>query len=170
MKRVAAQRISTLRLTLVPLAPAHADELALALADPQLHEFVGGEPLGTETLRAQVVRWAAGPPDASQSWLNWAIQVNESGAIVGTMQATVYDADPGPTADIAWVVGTTWQGHGFAREATRGLVTWLLDLGVAPVSALIHPEHAASQRVATAAGLQPTEHVADGEIRWIRRT
>jgi RimJ/RimL family protein N-acetyltransferase len=165
-RSIAAQRIQTQRLTLVPLAPAHAEALAPALADPQLHAFIGGEPLDADALRAQIERWAAGSPDESQCWLNWTIQLNSDGALVGTMQATVYDADGGPSADIAWVVGTGWQGQGIASEAARGLLSWLLSVGVRSVSALIHPAHEASQRVAVAAGLVPTEHVVDGEIRW----
>ncbi len=30
----------------------------------------------------------------------------------------------------------------------------------------VHPEHTASQRVAQAIGLAPTDEVVDGEVRW----
>ena len=168
-KRLAAQRIQTNRLTLVPLDPTHAVALAAALAEPQLYVFPGGEPPDVDVLRARIERWAAGSPDQSQSWLNWAIQLRDTGTLVGTMQATGYDADAGPTADIAWVVGTSWQGRRLAGEAARALVGWLLAAGVQSVGAFIHPAHVASQRVAAAAGLTPTEQVVDGEIRWERR-
>jgi RimJ/RimL family protein N-acetyltransferase len=169
-KGIAAQVIRTTRLTLLPLAATHAEELAPALADPALHEFIGGGPLDADALRARIERWAAGSPDESQCWLNWAIKLNDDGALVGTMQATVYDAQDGPVADIAWVVGTNWQGRGIAREAARGQVAWLLASGVRSVRASIHAAHVASQRVAAAAGLTPTEQVVDGETRWERRT
>ena len=41
--------ITTERLSLTPLRPGDADELAGVLADPRLHEFIGGRP---DTLEA----------------------------------------------------------------------------------------------------------------------
>jgi RimJ/RimL family protein N-acetyltransferase len=167
-KDVAAQPFSTARLRLVPLTPDHADELAAALDDPCLHEFIGGEPLDVTALRAQIERWAAGSPDPSQSWLNWAISLDS--ALVGTLQATVYDDGDRnrARADVAWVVGVAWQGQGIAREAAVALVDRLLAAGLDSVSASIHPGHRASQRVAAAAGLTPTDTLVDGEVRWER--
>lgn len=39
--------------------------------------------------------------------------------------------------------------------------------GIATVIAHIHPHHVASQRIATALGLRPTDAFVDGEVRWI---
>ena len=61
-----------------------------------------------------------------------------------------------PVAEIAWVVGTPWQGRGFAREAAVGLVGWLADQRVGSVIAHVRPGHDASAAVARAAGLAPT--------------
>lgn len=66
----------------------------------------------------------------------------------------------------AWVVGTDWQGKGFAKEAAGALVGWLRDRGVVTVIAHVHPEHAASASVAVAAGLIRTNQQRDGELRW----
>jgi RimJ/RimL family protein N-acetyltransferase len=44
---------------------------------------------------------------------------------------------------------------------------WLAAHGVERFTAHIHPEHAASGRVAAAAGLRPTEEVdSGGEVIW----
>ncbi|QIQ05109.1 GNAT family N-acetyltransferase [Streptomyces liangshanensis] len=97
------------------------------------------------------------------------------GVLVGTVQATVTSAAPGSgpgrggVAEIAWVVGTPWQGRGFASEAARGLVRWLEVRGVGSVIAHIHPDHHASAAVARACGLTPTTVWHDGEVRWERR-
>ncbi|MFF2525694.1 GNAT family N-acetyltransferase [Streptomyces liangshanensis] len=97
------------------------------------------------------------------------------GVLVGTVQATVTAAAPGSgpgrggVAEIAWVVGTPWQGRGFASEAARGLVRWLEVRGVGTVIAHIHPDHHASAAVARACGLTPTTVWHDGEVRWERR-
>lgn len=184
-----ARPVGTTRLWLVPLAVAHADEMAGVLADPALHEFVGGAPLSPDALRTRYERLVAGSPDPARSWCNWVIRLRDTDHLAGTVQATVTDVPPvdaPPTgqsstvtsatirapsreAEIAWVVGTPWQGRGIAREAARALAEWLRERGVEVVVAHVHPDHRASASVAAAAGLAPTEQWVDGEIRWERR-
>lgn len=154
--------IQSERLSLVPLGVEHATEMADALSDPGLHEFIGGEPLSADDLRARYERLAAGSPDADVSWCNWVIRERETQSLVGTVQATVTATE----AEIAWVVGTPWQGRGLATEAARALVGWLTSAGVRRIVAHVHPDHAASAAVAAAAGLAPTDQWQDGEVRW----
>jgi RimJ/RimL family protein N-acetyltransferase len=71
-----------------------------------------------------------------------------------------------PAAEVAWVVGTPWQGQGIATEAARALVAWLGQQSIKTVIAHIHPGHQASAAVAAAAGLTPTGQLQDGEMRW----
>jgi RimJ/RimL family protein N-acetyltransferase len=154
--------IETERLVLLPLRAEHADELAAVLDDRGLHTFIGGSPLELPELRARYERLVAGSPDPTVAWHNWAIWLRREDCLVGTAQATVN----GLTAEIAWVVGTQWQGRGIASEAARAAVGWLERHDVRTVLAHIHPEHEASARVAAAAGLEPTEEQHDGETRW----
>lgn len=86
-------------------------------------------------------------------------------ALIGYVQATVAD---GEQAEIAWVVGTQWQGRGYAKEAARALVDWLRGHGVRSVIAHVHPDHRASELVAAAVGLSRTDQEEDGELRWQR--
>ncbi|WP_405655628.1 GNAT family N-acetyltransferase [Streptomyces sp. RK9] len=167
---VEAAPLTTARLTLEPLRVAHADELAPVLADPALHTFIGGAPDDLATLRARYARMVAGSPDPRVSWCNWVIRVSADGRPAGTVQATVgpREAADGLAAEIAWVVGTSWQGRGIASEAARALVAWLRGLPeVTCVLAHIHPDHGASAAVARAAGLAPTEEWHDGEVKWL---
>lgn len=61
------------------------------------------------------------------------------------------------------------QGRGYAKEAATGLVRHLLGrAAVRTVVAHIHPDHAASAAVASAAGLRPVDEWQDGEVRWRR--
>ncbi|SDJ50728.1 Protein N-acetyltransferase, RimJ/RimL family [Nonomuraea maritima] len=152
--------IETPLLTLVPLDPEHADEMAAALSDPALHTYIGGAPLTASELRQRYERLVAGPP----GWRNWVIRLRADDRLVGYVQATV----EGRTAEVAWVVGTPWQGRGLAVAAAKALVDRLLDEGIETVVAHIHPDHAASAAVASAAGLSPTDRWHDGEIRWER--
>lgn len=160
------EAIETGRLSLVPLAVAHADEMAGVLSDPALHVFTGGSPHSPQALRSRYERLVAGSPDPSRTWWNWVIRLREEQCLTGTVQATITAAERGWAAEVAWVVGTPWQRRGIATEAARGLVSWLREHGVRAVSAHIHPDHRASAAVAAAAGLTPTDHRHDGEIRW----
>ncbi|HEY9373350.1 GNAT family N-acetyltransferase [Streptomyces sp.] len=159
--------METGRLSLVPLRVEHADEMAEVLADPAVHAFIGGAPHSPQALQARYERLVAGSPDPSQTWCNWVIQLREEKCLTGTVQATITTAESGGcAAEIAWVVGTPWQGNGIATEAARGLVAWLQEQEVQVICAHIHPDHQASGAVAAAAGLAPTGHWHDGEIRW----
>lgn len=172
MTAVRAQEIGTARLVLVPLRVEHADEMAGVLADPALHTFIGGSPDDARGLRARYLRMTAGSPDPAVSWCNWVLRLRDEGSLAGTVQATVGPAADGSgalVAEIAWVVGTPWQGRGIAVEAARGLVDWLAgQRAVRSVIAHVHPDHRASAAVATAAGLAPTDEWQDGEVKWQR--
>jgi RimJ/RimL family protein N-acetyltransferase len=160
----------TERLDLEPLVVAHAAELAPLLDDARLHEFTGGAPLSAADLAARYARLAVRrSPGGDELWGNWVMRLRTSGAAVGTVQASLPAGGPaaGP-AEVAWVVASASQGHGYATEAACGLVGHLHEAGWAVV-AHIHPGHLASQRVARAAGLAPTGEVRDdGEVRWAR--
>jgi RimJ/RimL family protein N-acetyltransferase len=165
MTTLTAQVIGTGRLDLLPLRVEHAEEMAEVLSDPALHTFIGGTPDTVEALRSRYRRITAGSPDPAVSWLNWVIRLRAESCLTGTVQATVN----GSVAEIAWVVGTPWQGRGIATEAARALADWLARQPVRTVIAHIHPDHHASAAVARAAGLTPTDERHEGEIRWHRR-
>lgn len=163
MTTVDAEEISTDRLDLLPLRVDHADEMAVALSDPDLHIFIGGAPASPDELRSRYERMLAGPEEAGRSWCNWVIRLREDDCLVGTVQATI---TPEREAEIAWVVGVPWQGRGIATEAADALVAWLSRQRVGSVIAHVHPRHAASGAVARSVGLTPTTEVHDGEILW----
>ena len=158
----------TARLTVEPLTPAHAAEMQPVLADPALHTFIGGVPRSAAELEARYARLAAGrSDDGAEVWGNWVVRVTATGAAAAELQATVPAAGPGAgPALVAWVVGTAFQGHGYATEAASSLVTRLRAAGWS-VAADIHPDHVASQRVARTAGLALTDQIVDGEQRWL---
>ncbi|MFG2820774.1 GNAT family N-acetyltransferase [Kitasatospora sp. NPDC048365] len=157
MTRSTVEIPSTARLDLLPLRVEHAEEMAAVLADPALYAFTGGEPPTVEQLRARYERQTAGSPDPAEAWFNWVLRAD--GRLCGYVQATVRAAE----AEVAWVVGTAWQGRGYAAEAARALVAALPE---PTVVAHVHPDHTASAAVARAAGLLPTDRMLDGEARW----
>jgi RimJ/RimL family protein N-acetyltransferase len=165
---ITAQVIRTARLNLLPLRIDHAPEMAVVLCDPALHTFIGGSPGTLDGLRSRYRRLTVGSPDPGVVWLNWVISLRDEACLTGTVQATVGLTGDAPVAEVAWVVGTPWQGRGIAAEAARGLLEWLGDQSVRTVTAHIHPDHRASAAVAAAAGLAATDDWHDGEVRWLR--
>ncbi len=144
-----------------------ADELAVVLGDPRLHEFIGGRPDSPAELRERYRRWVAGSGIERMTWLNWVVRLD--GVAVGTVQASVETAPDGHrSAHVAWVIGIAWQGRGYAAEAATALVEWLRDLGIDDIRANIHPGHHASAAAARRAGLHPTVERNDGETVWRR--
>jgi RimJ/RimL family protein N-acetyltransferase len=166
MTHIRAEIIETARLVLEPLRIEHAEPMAIVLADPQLHAFIGGAPASARQLRSRYTRMLSGPGDPAECWCNWMIRIREDHQLTGTVQATVGPDAGGLHAEIAWVIGTAWQRRGIATEATRALVGWLTRQPIHAVIAHIHPDHHASAAVASAAGLTPTAELHDGEIRW----
>ena len=152
--------IATDRLTLLPLEVEYAEPMAEVLSDPALYTFTGGEPPSVAALEARYRRQLAGPGRPDERWLNWVIRYDDT--LVGYVQATVTAG----TAEIAWVIGTAWQGRGFAKEAAQGLVTWLRAQRIGRIIAHVHPDHTASAAVAAAIGLARTDVLEDGEYLW----
>ena len=146
--------LATDRLTLEPLRIDHAIEMVDVLADPALYGFIGGEPPTEADLVARYTRQVS-----RADWHNWIVRVKDTGQAIGTVQATVGE----DATALAWVISAGAQGHGYATEAARAVIGALdADLLIAH----IHPDHAASNAVATNLGFQPTNHLKDGEVRW----
>jgi RimJ/RimL family protein N-acetyltransferase len=162
-----APLLRTPRLDLEPLRVDHAHEMGAVLEDEQLYVVIGGSPPTVDELRERYRHQVVGrSPDGTQRWFNWIMRRRQDHQAVGYVQATTSREATGPAAEIAWVVGTPYQGNGYAGEAARVMVGWLREQGVGTVLAHIRPGHAASERVARAVGLLPTTTVTDGEVRW----
>lgn len=160
------QTLATERLSCEPLRPEHADVMQPLLDDPDLHTFIGGRPATLAQLRDRYARMSAGrSADNSQQWLNWVLRRRDTGDLVGTVQATI-SVDGVLTAEVAWVIVSAAQGRGYATEAATALAAALRANGVDSVIAHVHPDHAASNAVARAIGLAPTDTMVDGERRW----
>ena len=108
------QAIWTDRLVLLPLTVEYAAPMGTVLADPALHRFIGGEPLSRVALRERYERLIMGSPDPDVVWLNWVIQLR-AGGVPGRHGSRRQSSLAGarPVAEIAWVVGTPWQGQGW---------------------------------------------------------
>lgn len=158
--------LQTPRLLLEPLTVEHAREMAPLLADVRLHRFSGRPPPTPAELEARYARQAVGrSPDGRQLWLNWILRGREDEEVLGFVQATVTPGSEA-SAELAWTIGVAHQRRGYAREAASAVVDWLRTCGVGHVVAHIHPDNVASQGVARALGMKPTNVRVRGEVRW----
>lgn len=153
------------RLALIPVMKSHAREMFPILADPSLYHFIGGEPPES---REAVERWFSAletrhSPDHAERWLTWIVQLNQAAEAIGYVQATVADGQ----ADVAWLIGADWQGQGYAQTAAILLRDWLEENQINRLTAHIHPEHIASQRIAISLGLHRSGRSHEGEEVWV---
>jgi RimJ/RimL family protein N-acetyltransferase len=156
--------LTTARLHLDPLHPQDAAPMVAVLASPELYEFTGGSPPTLADLERRYAAQVAGSDEPGEDWHNWIIRLAD-GSPVGYVQASV-EAGAG---DVAWVIAAEMQGRGYAREATAAMCDWLHSVGVQRLAAHVHPDHAASRRVAAAAGfVESGERDDEGEDIWIR--
>ena len=152
------------RVKLVRVTREHADPLFSVLSDPALYTFTGGEPPRSA---AALGEWfslleTGLSPDGSEQWLTWVVQLQECATPIGYVQATVR----GTEAEISWLIGSRWQGNGYAQEAMTALLELLGKSPVEEVVAHINPRHKVSQQIARRLALQPTGCHADGEESW----
>ena len=160
--------LETVRLLLAALRVSDAAARAAAETDPVLFTHIGGAPPTAAELEERIRRYNEGPNRPGEAWHNWAIRLRETREVIGHFQATV--REHGASVELAWLVGTPWQGRGYATEAAQAVVDWLLapPSSTRELIAHVHPANAASAKVAQRLRLEPTEIVQDDEIRWRR--
>jgi len=119
-----AAMLGTLRLTLEPIEPTHADALFDDLRDHRLYEFIDDEPPESVAgLRSRFAKLATRKsPDGVETWLNWAVRRVNDARYVGYVQATIGLNQP---AQIAYVFFRKAWGNGYAREAVAGMLEHL---------------------------------------------
>lgn len=85
----------------------------------------------------------------------FAVVRQRDGQVIGdvVLQPAPWDRD---LAEIGWHVAKAWQGHGYATEASAGLLAHAKRHGVGTVYAKILPANAASRAVALRLGMQIT--------------
>ena len=161
--------IVTKRLVLSRIARDDVDELVAMLLNPVLYDFIGGAPASATAAGDRVARWLRGSTDPDVLWVNYVARRRDDGRLVGLAQATVSresESNYG-TCEVAYLIDPPAQRRGLGTEMMSGFCVELHEtLHPAEFTANIHPGHTASEAVAKALGLVPTDERVDGERVW----
>jgi RimJ/RimL family protein N-acetyltransferase len=151
-KRPIVTVLTTLRLTLSPVAVADFDDLKRLWGDDDFTRYVMGRSLGAEEVWFRLLRdighWTA------LGHGNWSMRLTETGAYVGTVGVLDYRRDLDPpfeAPELGWGIGGEHQGKGLAREGLDAALAWA-DERHARTVCMIGPENAASFKLAERVG------------------
>lgn len=150
---------------LEPQTPDHAEGLFAVLADPRVHSFLDSDPPpDVEAVRDRILRlMTGGPPDGSETWLNWT--VFQGDRIAGTTQATI---QPPGTAILAYILSPEVWGTGIARRAAELTMRELKEChAVSRLVADTETGNLASQGLLRKLGFSET-HRAGNDIHYAR--
>lgn len=140
------------RLALEPVAATHAPEAFALWQDKDIYRFIPEEPPPSlDWLQQRYAKLTARQsPNGDQAWLQWLIRRRQDQVLIGRLEASVLlDA----TAIVAWLLGTAYTGHGYAREAMQRMLMHLrADYGVHEVRAEIDTRNLRSLRLAESLG------------------
>ena len=129
-------------------------------ADAGVTRYIGGRPFTAEEVWARLLRYVGHWELLGYGY--WAVEEKSTGQFAGDIGFADFQRDLQPSIEgfpeIGWVLATAAQGKGFATEAVRAVVEWG-DRRFAKTRTvcLIHPDNAASLRVAEKCGYREWE-------------
>ena len=119
-------RLTTQRLALRRFRPEDLDAFAAYRSDPQVARYQSWEaPYPASHARECLRELDASHPDTPGEWFQFAVALRDTDRLVGDCAAHV-DADDPRQAEIGFTFAAQHQGHGYATEAVRRLLHYLL--------------------------------------------
>ena len=153
--RPAGRVLETERLVVRDWTLDDADRLLDTYSRPDVVRFLGSAPRlmdSADTARERIDRAltrngedrAAGLPTG---W--WAVELTETGVVVGTVALVPVDGsrDPAAQVEVAWTLHPDSQGNGYATEAARAVLGRGHAAGLSEILALTDPANLPSQAV-----------------------
>jgi RimJ/RimL family protein N-acetyltransferase len=130
------------------------DSLAM-WSDPEVTRYIGGRPFTEEEVCARLMRYAGHWRILGYGY--WLVAERASGRFVGEVGFADWKRQIKPSfegsPEAGWVFVPRAHGRGYAIEALAAATAWLDEhLGKVRTVCMIHPDNAASIRVARKAG------------------
>lgn len=145
--------LQTERLTLRMLHESDLDAYAEMCGDAEVMRYIGdGKPmdrgLAWRNLAMMLGHWTL------RGYGLWAAEERSSGVLVG--RVGFWRPEGWPDFEIGWMLRRSYWGRGYATEAARAALRYAFtEMGRPHVISLIHPDNAASVRVAERVGERP---------------
>ncbi len=142
--------LETERLTLRMLRESDIEAYAEMVADPDVMRFIGdgkplSRPLAWRNLAMMIGHWHL------RGYGLWAVEERDSGHLVGRIG--VWNPEGWPGFELGWMLRRQFWGRGYATEgADAALAFAFTQLEQPEVISVIHPDNAASIRVARRLG------------------
>ena len=160
--------LATERLRLAPFTAGALDALIdgdrmrlEALTGARFPEPLVAPPLMSDALSS--MRDELMKPGAWPGWGPWLVSARTTSEAIGCVGLGAPD-ERGRVV-LGYAIYPSFEGLGYATEATRALITWSLEqVGVAAVRATIPPWHTPSLRVAQKAGMLQVGAAHDEEV------
>jgi RimJ/RimL family protein N-acetyltransferase len=150
-----APKLETERLRLRAHTLADFPAYCTLWADPHVVRYIGSKPNTPEEAWARMLRNAG--HWSLMGFGSWLVEENSTSDFVGEVGLFNYkrNVDPplGDTPEIGWILRPEKHGLGYATEAIQALIAWANGRFKIPeLACIIHPENAASLRVADKCG------------------
>ncbi len=126
-------------------------------ADPIVVRYIGGKPLTEEESWTKFLRYAGHWSLLGFGY--WAVEEKATGHFIGELGFADYKRDMQPsiqgTPEAGWIFSPAAHGKGYASEALREVLAWGEEhFADGRTVCLIHPENAASIRLAEKFGYE----------------
>jgi RimJ/RimL family protein N-acetyltransferase len=149
MEQPATFPSSTTRLRLRPLERTDLDALAEVYLHPDVARWIG--PHTRQGVADEIAHQITHQADLG--WSLWAVEELATGRLIGDCGLQPLE-HRGPEIELGYDFHPRVWGHGIATEAARAVMRHALGpLSLDRVIAVVKPDHLASQRVLTKAGL-----------------
>jgi RimJ/RimL family protein N-acetyltransferase len=145
--------LETERLVLTPLTVDDAAVMYSELKDARLYEYMDSMPPVSEAQLTEHYRELQQrvSPDRDERWLNWIMRSRATGEPMGFVRATIAAESLGL---IAYTVFRRFHRQGFAGEATRAVLSHLLEEGIEQFVARVNPYNEPSKRLLEKVGFE----------------
>jgi RimJ/RimL family protein N-acetyltransferase len=153
----AVPTLETERLTLRPFRDADLDAYAAIVGDAEVMRYIGsGEPATREEAWRHMAmilgHWLL------RGYGLWAVAERATDEVVGRIG--FFNPEGWPGFELGWTLSRRVWGRGYATEGARAALAWAAAaLGRDSAISLIHPENAASIRVAERLGARLEERI-----------
>lgn len=142
--------------------------------DPVVFRHIGGKPFSPEEVWTRLLRYVG-----HWAWLGfgyWAVEEKASGRFIGELGFGNFQRDIEPSLsdvpELGWALVSQAHGKGYATEGVGAAIAWGdQHFGQARTACLIHPDNAASIRVAEKCGYRQLRRTPykDHDVLWFER-